>query len=318
MVQLVKKICLMVVSFMTWSAEGHEMENHHKYLLRTDTFPPSNHPPREDGNLNFSRSVGSSGNWIGCGFISRPHSSGNYCDIKFPYFSLVYVASGAGSYRDINGNLFPLSPGSVFMRLPGTNHSSMVEDVAQWREYYLDCDRALFEQLVTQGLLTITVPVLQHSPSDSLTGRFEDMLSGLRDGVESDLPLLQVHFLSLLVALTSQSKTGLQGSDNQKRIIKACEDFDGLYATRLDLRAYCARHGWSYEHFRKEFRKQTGIAPRDYLIRRRMDHACRQLRSSSLQISQIADQLGYASQYEFSNQFHRYFGVYPKHFRNGH
>lgn len=294
------------------------MENLHKYLLKTDSFPPCNHPPKESGNLNYSRSIGLSGNWIGCGYICHAHSQGNYYDIKFPYFSLVYVASGAGTYLDREGNSFPLSPGSVFMRLPGISHSSTVEDVDKWREYYLDCDRDLFDQLVRQGLLDMAVPVVQQTPSDELTGSLEDMLTGLRDGVESEMANLQIRFLSLLVGLTRHDEKDGFTSPGHRRIAQVCQDFDRLYTSRLDLRDYCADHGWSYEHFRKEFKKHTGIAPRDYLIRRRMDHACRQLRSSSLRISQIADQLGYASQYEFSNQFHRYFGVYPKHFRDGH
>lgn len=294
------------------------MENGHKYLLRTDSFPLCNHPTQESGNLNYSRSIGTDGNWIGCGFIAQVHSDGNYCNIKFPYFSLVYVASGTGSYIDQDGNVFPLSAGSVFMRLPGMVHSSTVDDVAKWREYYLDCDQALYDQLVRQGLLSAKLPVLQQSPSDRLMGRLEDMLSSLKHGVESDLAEIQIHFLSLLVSLTRSNAVGNKESQMQRRIAQACEDFDQIYAGRLDLRTYCTDKGWSYEHFRKVFKQHTGIAPRDYLIRRRMDHACRQLRSSSLRISQIADQLGYASQYEFSNQFHRYFGVYPKHFRNGH
>lgn len=294
------------------------MENQHKYLLRKEGFPPCNHPPREEGNLNYSRSIGSNGNWIGCGFISHVHSNGNYFDIRFPYFSLVYVAAGTGHYIDGDGNAFPLSAGSVFMRLPGASHSSTVDDVTTWREYYLDCDQVFYDQLVRQGLLDPALPVIQQIPSHDLIAQLEDMLAGLKQGAESELASIQIRFLSLLVSLTTRSTGSQEESQHQKRIEAACEDFDRLYADRLDLRDYCARAGWSYEHFRKEFKKHTGIAPRDYLIRRRMDHACRQLRSSSLRISQIAEQLGYASQYEFSNQFHRYFGVYPKHFRNGH
>lgn len=294
------------------------MENLHKYLLKTDCFPPCNHPSKGSGNLNYSRNIGCAGNWIGCGYICHAPSQGNYYNIKFPYFSLVYVASGAGTYADRDGNRFPLSPGSVFMRIPGESHSSTVENASNWREYYLDCDRDLFEQLVRQGLFDISVPVIQQAPSDRLTGSLENMLTGLRDGVESEIANLQIRFLALVVGLTHQDDDRNFSSASQRRIVQSCQDFDQLYTRRLDLRDYCNRNGWSYEHFRKEFKKHTGIAPRDYLIRRRMDHACSQLRSSSLNIAQIADQLGYSSQYEFSNQFYRYFGVYPKHFRNGH
>ena len=293
------------------------MKNRHKYLIGKNRDTLCKHPSTQEGNLNYSRTVGSAGNWIGCGYIPRVHSYGNYYDIIFPYFSLVYVASGEGNYIDLEGNDYPLAAGSVFMRLPGISHTSTVVDADKWREYYLDCDQALFDQLVTQGFLNKSQPVYQQPPTEALTQRFEEMLGALRDAPEQAMPRLQARFLSLMADLTSEEDKEAQLTPMQKRIVKSCQDFDQLFANRLDLQAYCKEQGWHYEHFRKEFKKQMGISPRDYLIRRRMDHACRLLRSSPLRISQIADQLGYPSQYAFSNQFHQNFGVYPKHFRQG-
>jgi AraC family L-rhamnose operon transcriptional activator RhaR len=113
--------------------------------------------------------------------------------------------------------------------------------------------------------------------------------------------------------LTSQDEATIPSD----MITESITDFEVRYAVRFDLKAYCVEKGWGYEKFRKTFKKHIGVSPKEYLIRKRMDEACRLLRSTKKRISVIATDLGYASQYEFSNQFSKYFNVAPKHYREG-
>ncbi|MDO9237117.1 MAG: AraC family transcriptional regulator [Aquabacterium sp.] len=63
--------------------------------------------------------------------------------------------------------------------------------------------------------------------------------------------------------------------------------------------------------FADRFSQTMGEPPLTYLTRHRMRLAARQLRSSGLSISKIADQVGYASEAAFSQAFKREYGASP-------
>jgi len=73
--------------------------------------------------------------------------------------------------------------------------------------------------------------------------------------------------------------------------------------------------GVAYSYFRREFRMRTGISPRQYLLRIRMQRAQRMLGSSGDSLKQVADRLGFSSAYHLSSAFKAEFGVAPSRWR---
>ncbi|OLF54759.1 helix-turn-helix transcriptional regulator [Pseudomonas chlororaphis] len=71
----------------------------------------------------------------------------------------------------------------------------------------------------------------------------------------------------------------------------------------------------SRSNLAQRFTRLVGQSPMRYLMHWRMQLAGQRLRSSSLRISQIAEQLGYASEAAFSRAFRREFGVAPSEYR---
>ncbi|MES2088884.1 MAG: helix-turn-helix transcriptional regulator, partial [Pseudomonadota bacterium] len=82
------------------------------------------------------------------------------------------------------------------------------------------------------------------------------------------------------------------------------------------------RHNWtvpelaqhaclSRSAFAERFGQTLGEPPLTYLTRHRMRLAARQLGSSVMPVSRIADQVGYASEAAFSQAFKRAYGVSP-------
>lgn len=68
-------------------------------------------------------------------------------------------------------------------------------------------------------------------------------------------------------------------------------------------------------HFAKQFKRTTGLAPHQYVIRCRVERAKSLLRQTDLPISETALQLGFHDQSHFTNLFRRWVGVTPKAFR---
>ena len=63
-------------------------------------------------------------------------------------------------------------------------------------------------------------------------------------------------------------------------------------------------------------RQATGMSPMKRIQQIRMEEAKGLLLSSSLNITEIAQYLGYIRMHEFSREFTLYFGTSPKQFRN--
>ena len=59
------------------------------------------------------------------------------------------------------------------------------------------------------------------------------------------------------------------------------------------------------------FRTWLDLSPQQYLIRQRMESACQLIRDGQLNMTQIADRLGYSSLYYFSRQFKKTAAMSP-------
>ena len=82
---------------------------------------------------------------------------------------------------------------------------------------------------------------------------------------------------------------------------------------RLDELATAA--GVSVTHYSSLFRRRTGFAPIDFLIRLRVQHACRLLDTTKLPIGEIAERVGFRDPYYFTRCFRRVMGSAPRAYR---
>jgi AraC family transcriptional regulator len=69
-------------------------------------------------------------------------------------------------------------------------------------------------------------------------------------------------------------------------------------------------------HFARLFKRSTGETPYQYLTRRRLEEAQRQLRDTNASVLEIALAVGFSSAAHFANQFKRQLGVTPSAFRS--
>jgi transcriptional regulator GlxA family with amidase domain len=73
--------------------------------------------------------------------------------------------------------------------------------------------------------------------------------------------------------------------------------------------------GMSVTHYSAHFRRLTGFAPIDFLIRLRVQQACRLLDGTSLPVREIAARAGYEDAYYFARCFRRVMGCSPRRYR---
>lgn len=95
----------------------------------------------------------------------------------------------------------------------------------------------------------------------------------------------------------------------------ALDFIDAHLGERLTLVALANQVKLNPYYFAHAFKRATGVAPHQYVVRRRLERAKQLLAHTNLPIVAIAVELGFASQSHFSDVFHRETGVTPLTFR---
>lgn len=85
---------------------------------------------------------------------------------------------------------------------------------------------------------------------------------------------------------------------------------------KFSLTDYAAAENTTPEHLIRLFRQEMACAPIEYRMRRRLEAAVRLLQYSELSVKEIAGELGFSDQYNFSNFFKKRTGSAPSAFRS--
>jgi DNA-binding IclR family transcriptional regulator len=86
---------------------------------------------------------------------------------------------------------------------------------------------------------------------------------------------------------------------------------EGNLGQPLDVQQLAKNLYVGYSWFRKVFKEQTGEAPWEYHLSRRIEKACELLHDNTLSVRQVSEELGFKTQNHFSALFKRRTGVSP-------
>jgi AraC family transcriptional regulator, arabinose operon regulatory protein len=99
------------------------------------------------------------------------------------------------------------------------------------------------------------------------------------------------------------------------RVASSIEALRRDWARPHRLEELASAAGLSTAHYSTLFRQQTGFAPIDYLIRLRIQHACRLLDTTTLSVAEVAVEVGYEDAFYFTRCFRRVMGRSPRAYR---
>lgn len=83
----------------------------------------------------------------------------------------------------------------------------------------------------------------------------------------------------------------------------------------LDLSMLAGVANISRFHFHRIFKAIMNESPGEYIQRIRLESVAFKLQTTSMNLTQIAEQIGYQSQYALSKSFKKYFNIAPSHYR---
>ncbi len=96
---------------------------------------------------------------------------------------------------------------------------------------------------------------------------------------------------------------------------KALNIIASEYTSDISIQIIADRIGLERTYFSNLFKKETGMSPKKYLLKYRMEQAADFIRNYGYSISVTALSVGYNDVYIFSKMFKRYYGISPSHFK---
>jgi AraC family transcriptional regulator len=132
---------------------------------------------------------------------------------------------------------------------------------------------------------------------------------------ESLANVLAVHLLRHVLA-PRQPERGQDGTLPRGRLRAVLEYIEEHLDGGPSLEQMAAVVRLSPYHFARQFKKATGLPPHQYVILRRVERARQLLQAGTgLSLAEVAAQVGFSDQSQFSHHFKRLVGVTPGNFR---
>ena len=103
--------------------------------------------------------------------------------------------------------------------------------------------------------------------------------------------------------------------DEPEAVARARKFIEKTLADPLPLPLVAKQAGLSESHFCRVFKEATGLTLTDYINRRRIEWAKKELLKPQARVSEIAFHIGYQSLSQFNRSFARFTGNSPTNFR---
>lgn len=158
----------------------------------------------------------------------------------------------------------------------------------------------------------------------SRQGLREEDIEALRDTYMQTRVVEPARYQSMVTLLiTFAQQLGLHAeklaiiSDGSEpaAVARAKKFIDQTLADPLPLSVVARQAGLSESHFCRVFKEATGLTLTDYVNRRRIEWAKKELLKPEVRVSEIAFQIGYQSLSQFNRSFARFTGNSPTNFR---
>ena len=149
-----------------------------------------------------------------------------------------------------------------------------------------------------------------HTLTDTMLREYESHAPG-RNTMLSSYFMVLVTLLSRFYALPNQ-----ETETNAINIAKSVSYIENNFTESISIDELAKISHLSARHFTRLFTASYHITPGNYILSLRMQYACQLLKNTTETISEIALQTGYGDSNYFSRQFHKFYGMSPREYRN--
>ena len=248
------------------------------------------------------------GLWIICG-VSACRSECNGFDHtrrrKYEFYCLSHLYDGRGKYWCENGGEQEIPAGSAVIVTPET-----INRYGGWAdEPYIE-DYICFSGPVADGWKRAGL-IADGFCNFGFERRLLPIIELARDPSNESQAKAVLMLQNILLDIHTR-KMGANVSNPLEEVIRRIKSEPENWWTVEELAEMCST---SVSQFRRNFRKRTGMLPKEYIEELKLRHAAEVLLGSGESVKNIALRFGYRDPFHFSRRFKLCFGVSPEHYR---
>jgi AraC-like DNA-binding protein len=236
---------------------------------------------------------------------------------KHAHFSMSYLLKGKGRYYDPHHPQgIALSAGDLICMFPGQEHVYAPDAGTRWDEINVNFIGEVFHGWVGRNMLDPGKPIRRLEPVDLWLSRIHDIVLPLAKPGRNPT----VTDTGKLIALISQMCQAWQTpwEDADVLWLEEAQQYlrDWPLDQPLDLEVLSRHFAITQQTYRKKFKRLSGMTPTNFHARHVIEQACQRLRNTDIPLKQIADDLGFGSEYYFSRRFKQIAGMPPGAYRD--
>lgn len=229
-------------------------------------------------------------------------------------FQIVYITSGTGVFEDKDSSRI-ITPGTLFLLRPGYWHTYHPNKDTGWTEYYIGFNGPTFRSEINRFFGDRKGPV-EFGLSATLVDLFEQALFYAERQGSQTMSILQAIVIHMISLINYNLATKKRNDDKLDAAISYVKQYMANHLSEpIDVQALAAEQGMSYTWLRRMFRKNTGIAPAQYLQQLRIHMSMYLLRNTDAPIKNIAVDSGFKTPEYFCAVFQEATGMTPKEYR---
>ncbi len=229
---------------------------------------------------------------------------------------LKYCTEGRGFYQQ-DGGQWEVGPGDLLYCPPGTHHRYWADPSQPWSVYWMHlsgdrlADYEGFLGLIERG------PVRHIGLHENIIAEFIRLvIQHPHSNNETDWFSIQANAVGILGRIAELPLNIATISAAYEPIQKAIALMRNALDQPFDLARLARQGGYGNRHFSRQFHRVTGLTPRDWFIRQKMQHARTLLTLPNMMVKDVANRLGYDDPLYFSRLFKRTVGVSPAEYRS--
>lgn len=242
--------------------------------------------------------------------VSRPHGTHDWL--------ITCTVAGAGCYR-LAGQTFRCGAGDVLILEPGTVHDYATASTNEpWRFYWShfwpreQWTAWLQIQEVVRGLRMISLE--DELVQRRLSACWERLIADSH-GVTSWQRALALNALEEILILLAQQEARASISAYDSRVESVLQHLNQHFHEPVTVEALAATVALSPSRLAHLFKAQVGRSIVATLLDIRLRQAARLLLFTSLTVDEVAQQVGFQSNFYFSRRFKQHYGLSPSAYR---
>ncbi|MGZ2484072.1 AraC family transcriptional regulator of arabinose operon [Rhizobium pisi] len=236
---------------------------------------------------------------------------------RLPSFAVVLVERGQGFLETAAGGRQSVAGPALFWLFPNRAHS-YGPDEAGWDERWALFEGSFTRDFVRLRLIAERHPVVALRHLEEMTRLFAQLHADLSDDTNLAQAAAASTLHRIVIAAARQAGGAAGRRESEAAMGEIVESLRGCALQPLDLAGFAAGHGMSPATLRRKFVAETGLPPKAFQLRARMDHAKQLLVTTDEKIETVAAMVGMDDAFYFSRVFHDREGCTPREFRARH